>query len=92
MTSSTIPATAGATLIVSGSGRIVNYSVVVAGSGAGTIYNAPSSTAVLASNALATIPASATVGVTPVGLHFTSGIVLTPGTGQSINVTYSMDP
>ena len=57
----------------------------------GAIYNAPTSTSVLISpnNILISIPAA--IGVAPVGVHFSNGLVVTPGLGQSINVTYSVD-
>lgn len=92
VTSATIAAASGTTLIVTGSGRLVNYSITVKGSGAGTIYNALSTTSAAASNALLTTTATQEVGVYSAGLHFSNGLVVTPGTGQSLNVTYSIDP
>jgi hypothetical protein len=64
----------------------VNFAVVVAGSAAGTIYNA-SATSPAANTALCAVPT--TVGVVKTGQVFTVGLVVSPGTGQSINVTYS---
>jgi len=75
-----------ATVIFTGSGYMVNFSVVVAGSAAGVIYDS-NSTSPLAQDALCAVPA--TVGVTKTGQIFTNGLVIVPGTGQSINVTYS---
>jgi hypothetical protein len=75
------------TLVVNGPGYLVNYSVLVAGSSAGTINNAVSTATAAAGNALCVVPA--TVGVVKTGQLFTSGLVIVPGTGQSINVTYS---
>lgn len=83
LTSVTVTA---ATVIVSGSGRLVNFSVVVAGA-AGTIYNA-NALSPAASAALAAVPA--VVGIYPAGLFFTNGLVVSPGSGQSVNVTYSI--
>jgi len=76
-----------ATLIFNGPGYLVSFSVVVAGSSAGTISNTNAVSTVAASNALCVIPA--TVGVVKVGQVFSTGLVVTPGTGQSVNVTYS---
>ena len=76
-----------ATLIYVGAGYLVNFSVVVAGSTAGTISNTGAVATVAAANALCAIPA--TVGVVKTGQIFSTGLVVTPGTGQSINVTYS---
>jgi hypothetical protein len=75
------------TLIIASGGYLVNFSVVVAGSAAGTIYNSSSTGSVSASDALCVVPA--TVGITSVGQIFKNGLVVVPGTGQSINVTYS---
>jgi hypothetical protein len=74
------------TVIFTGGGYLVNFSVVVAGSTAGKISNA-AATSPVAGVALCAIPA--TIGVFKVGQVFTAGLVVTPGTGQSINVTYS---
>ena len=76
-----------ATVIYVGNGYLVNFSVVVAGSTVGTISNTGSTSTVAAANALCAIPA--TVGVVKVGQVFSTGLVVTPGTGQSVNVTYS---
>ena len=76
-----------ATLIYVGKGYLVNFSVVVAGTTAGTISNTGAVSTVAAANALCAIPN--TVGIVKVGQVFSTGLVVTPGTGQSINVTYS---
>jgi hypothetical protein len=75
------------TLIFAGSGYLVNYAVLVAGSASGTINNASTTASVAAGNALCATPA--TVGVYQTGQFFSNGLVIVPGTGQSINVTYS---
>ena len=74
------------TLVLAGSGYLVRYSVTVAGSGAGTIHNANSVANATATNALCATPN--TVGIVNVGAVFTNGLVIVPGTGQSLNVTY----
>lgn len=43
------------------------------------------------SEAIATVSNSATVGTYLVGAPFSTGLVINPGTGQSINVIYSLD-
>jgi len=75
------------TTITTIKGYLVNVSVVVAGSSEGQIYNATSNTTAIASNLLATVPN--TTGVYSLGLAFNSGIYIVPGTGQSLNVTYT---
>lgn len=81
------PVTA-ATLVASGSGYLVNVAILVAGA-AGNVYDAASTGAAGASNLL--YPTVATVGFTPVGMRFTDGLVVTPGGGQTVVVTYSLD-
>lgn len=77
------------TLVITGSGYLARYSVLVAGA-AGTIHNANSVANASATNALcATV---ATVGVFDAGLVFTNGLVIKPGAGQSVNVTYYVQP
>jgi len=85
-TSSTVTAQ---TLVISGKGYLVSFSVTVAGTTAGTINNASTTVLAAAGNALCATPT--TIGVYPCGLVFTNGLVITPGTGQSINITYSLD-
>ncbi len=74
-----------ATLVLSGQGRIARVSVVVAGSGAGSIYDASSASAT--TGKLWTIPT--TVGVTEINLPVNNGIVVAPGSGQTVAISYS---
>jgi hypothetical protein len=83
-TSATVTAS---TLIIAGKGRLISFSVVVAGSASGLIYNAGTPSGGAAANALVATPT--TIGVYDANMMFTDGIVVAPGTGQSINVTYS---
>jgi hypothetical protein len=76
------------TVIYAGTGYIVNFSVVVGGSATGLIYDFPTTSSPLAAKALCGTPT--TIGIYPTGQFFTSGILIVPGTGQSINVTYSI--
>jgi hypothetical protein len=94
LTSQTVTAS---TLIFAGSGRLVNFSIVVKGSTNGMIYNSATVAGAAAANALCAVPAPSTtgdapyagIGVYPANLIFLNGLVIVPGTGQSINVTYS---
>lgn len=85
VTSTTVSAD---TLMITGRGYIASFSITVAGSGSGTINNAQSVALSSASNVLCATPT--TIGVYRAGLIFTNGLVVRPGTGQSINVTYSL--
>lgn len=75
------------TLVITGRGRLLSFSVVVAGSASGTIHNAGAPTGGAAANAMVATPT--TIGVYPANMIFTDGLLIAPGTGQSINVTYS---
>jgi hypothetical protein len=74
-----------ATLVLSGQGRIARVSVIVAGSGAGSIYDASSASAT--TDKLWTIPT--TVGITEINLPVNNGIVVAPGSGQTVAISYS---
>jgi hypothetical protein len=87
-TSSTVPA-ATTTLIYQGSGRLFNYSVVVAGSTAGAIYDSATTGGIAASNQIIGTTAALAAGVYPTNQVFKNGLVVVTGTGQSMNVTYS---
>ena len=74
------------TVVYTGTGYMVNFSVVVAGTAAGMVYD-NNDTSPVAADALCVTPT--TVGVYKTGQVFISGLVIVPGTGQSINVTYT---
>lgn len=80
------------TVIFIGSGRIVNFSVVAGGTGEGAIYNSTSITGLSpstpTSSQLCVIPT--TTGIFAANLLFTSGLAVVPGSGQFVNVTYSI--
>ena len=75
------------TVIFFGKGYLVSFSVVVAGSADGTIYDYNSVTSPPAANALSAVPN--VIGIYKAGQIFLNGLVISPGTGQSINITYS---
>jgi hypothetical protein len=74
------------TLIYAGSGTLVNFAVTVAGSASGTINNSATTAGAASSNVICATPN--TVGIVAVGSQFTNGLVVSPGSGQSVNVTY----
>jgi hypothetical protein len=76
-----------ATLVKASAGRVVRVSVIVAGSTAGTVNDCATTGAAAASNQVATIPA--TVGVLSLDWPCATGLVLVPGTGQTLAVSYS---
>ena len=75
------------TLVFTGPGYLVNFASVVAGTASGLVYDFASITSPLAANALCATPT--TIGVYKAGQTFVNGLVIVPGTGQSINVTYA---
>jgi len=74
------------TVIKTTAGRIAKISVLVAGSGAGSIYDAASTGAAGAANEVAVIPATA--GVLNIDFPVSNGIVVSPGTGQTLAISY----
>lgn len=89
---------AASTVIIVGSGRLVNFSITVVGTTNGFIHNTTTVALATAANALCAVPMpSATadhpypgIGVFPVNAVFDKGLVIVPGTGQKLNVTYSL--
>lgn len=76
----------GSTFVVAGKGRLLRFSVLVAGTTVGFIHNSSTPTGGSSSNALVACPN--TIGVYEAGVVFDSGLVIAPGTGQSISITY----
>lgn len=74
-----------ATLLKKGPGRVATISIIAGGSAAGTIYD--TNNASLTNNPIFTIPTTA--GVTFINLPVVNGIVVAPGTGQTVSVSYS---
>lgn len=79
----------GAALVLKGApGRVYRLIVLVAGSAAGKVHNAATTgAAVDGTNQISTIPN--TVGTVTLDAACNAGIVITPGTGQTLVVTYS---
>jgi len=77
------------TVIYIGSGRLVNISVLVGGTISGIIYNATQYEPVPTNDTrLCVVPT--TEGVHQIGLLFTNGLTVIPGSGQALNLTYSI--
>ena len=74
-----------ATVASASPGRLAVVSVTAAGTGAGAIYDANATG--VTTNPLYTIPMA--VGVVFVNLPVINGIVIAPGTGQVVTVSYS---
>jgi hypothetical protein len=72
------------TLVSAGTGRLASVSVLVAGA-VGKIYDAANSS--LTTNQIYVIPA--VVGVYVVNWPIVNGIVVAPGAGQTVSVSYS---
>lgn len=74
-----------ATVVRTGAGRICRVSVVVAGSAAGSVYDANSTTDT--SRKIAVIPNTA--GVIDVSLPVQYGVMIVPGTGMTVAGSFS---
>jgi hypothetical protein len=75
------------TLVQAGKGRIAKVIVVVAGTTLGSIHDAKTVAAAGANNRL--LPLPNTVGQFDVGFPVNDGIVIKPGTGQTVAISYS---
>jgi type II secretory pathway pseudopilin PulG len=76
------------TQIVHGAGRLANINVIVAGTGAGVIYDTiDAGNSNNPNHRLAAIPM--TVGSFFINTSFNDGLLVVPGTGQTVTVTYS---
>jgi len=73
------------TLIRSGQGRLAAVVVVTGGSATGAIYDVSSAT--LTTNQIGIIPT--VPGVYVFNIPYNNGLVIAPGTGQKITVSYS---
>ncbi len=74
-----------ATLVSTGQGRLVRVSVITAGTTVGIAYDANVATA----NTKPIFTIRNVVGVTDVNIPTNNGIVIAPGTGQVVTVSYS---
>lgn len=75
-----------AAVVQGGVGRIAKVSVIVAGSAAGTVNDVLTTGAAGVANQVAVIPN--TVGVYDIDWPMSLGIVVVPGTGQTVAVSY----
>ena len=69
-----------------GQARLVRINVVVAGSAAGNAYDAASEAGAVAANLFASIPY--VVGSYLIDFPIMAGILIVPGTGQTVSVSY----
>lgn len=76
-----------ATVVKATPGRCVTVSVIVAGSAAGTANDITTTGAAAVGNQFGTIPN--TVGVYTFNWPCLSGIVIVPGTGQTVSVAFN---
>ena len=67
-------------------GRLAKISVVVAGSTAGKVNDCATTGAIAAANQICAIPN--TVGMIAMDWPCTAGITVTPGTGQTLAISY----
>lgn len=76
-----------ATVVKAVGGRIAKVSVIVAGSAPGAVYDRASTSGVAVANQVAVI--GNTAGVLDIDMVCSTGIVVVPGTGQTLAVTYA---
>jgi hypothetical protein len=78
--------TGSAAVVKSTAGRVAKISVVTAGSTAGNLYDAATTGAAGTGNWLAVIPEA--VGVYNIDMPVSNGIVVSPGTGMVLAISY----
>lgn len=78
--------TAATLLRAAGPGRVCKVSVIVAGSAAGTVNDVATTGAAAVANQIAAIPN--TIGVISVDMPCALGMVVVPGTGQTLAVSF----
>ena len=76
-----------ATLVKPTNGFAVKVSVTVAGSAAGAIYDSASIAGAGTANLIAVIPDVA--GTYSIEFPFANGLVVSPGTGQTVSISYN---
>jgi hypothetical protein len=76
-----------ATAVKSTKGRIVKVNVTTAGSAPGSVYDRATTSGTGAANLVASIPN--TVGSYTIDFPCANGIVVTPGTGQVVSVSFN---
>ena len=74
------------TVVKATAGRVAKISVIVAGSGAGSVHDSATTGAAATANEIAVIPATA--GVYDIDFPVSNGIVIKVGTGQTLAVSY----
>ena len=77
-------------VVNAGACRLVNVSVVVSGGGNVNFYNSQALVALPPNSLLYVLPSTATIGITQIGLQFSSGLAIDVPAGVSINCTYSI--
>jgi ABC-type uncharacterized transport system permease subunit len=78
---------AAATVVKPTPGFVATVSVVVAGTAAGAIYDSTSSAGNTVANQIAAIPD--VVGVYSINFPAKTGIVVAPGAGQTVTISYN---
>ena len=76
-----------ATVVKPSNGFVTRIAVIATSSTAGAVYDSTSTTGNTAAKQIAVIPA--TVGVYDISFPAKSGIVVAPGTGQTVAVAYN---
>lgn len=79
-----------ATVVKAGPGVLYGIAEIVDGSAAGAVYDGTSTTGNTTANQIASVPATGnTIDNISVPFVFTKGLVVVPGTGQTLAVSYS---
>ena len=75
------------TVVKASAGAIINVSVLVVGTSTGTVNDVATTAGAAVANQVAVIPEA--VGTYAIGMPCATGIVVVPGTGQTLAVSYA---
>ena len=79
-----------ATVVKTGKGVLYSIAEIVDGNAAGAVYDSASTTGNSTANQIATIPSTGgTIDNISLPFVFVNGLVVAPGTGQTLAVSYS---
>jgi hypothetical protein len=77
-----------ATVVKPSSGRVCSVSIIVPGTGDGAIYDASSIVSIGLSK-IYVVSHTSSVGIYTIGFNVSYGIVVVPGTGQTLALSFS---
>lgn len=78
-------------LVSTNSGRLVNVTICISGANISTLHDAGAVSGASNSNIIASFAASQAVGTYAINVPFSNGLVVKPGSGTTLSITYAED-